>query len=111
MNNKHIVAGIFCNLSKVFDCVKQNPFVKITALWNMRTFGALIKSYHMERYQKVAIRNKTKFINYSHWEVVRHGVPPGSILGPLLFLLYINKLPLVRPTKPSWCCMQMIPVS
>jgi hypothetical protein len=62
--------------------------------WSTRirgTFGALIKSYLTERYQRVAIRDKTNTINYSNWELVRLGVPEGSILSPLLFIIPVYK--------------------
>jgi hypothetical protein len=98
VEKKEIQTGIFCDLTKAYDAINLDILLSKLNSYGVRgVANSLFESYLARRQQVVEINyNGNKgTIQGKHVSApteIKHRVPQGSILGPILFLLYINFL-------------------
>ena len=87
--DKHNIAGaLLTDLSKAFDCLNHELLIaKLEAYGFDNAALAFISSYLSGRKQRTKVKN-----HFSQWSDILSGIPQGSILGPLLFNIYMNDI-------------------
>jgi hypothetical protein len=104
-NNKEYVTGLFCDLTKAFDCVSHELLISKLKFCGIN--GSILKwlkSYLYNRQQRVLLQLDSSPNILSDWETAKHGVPQGFVLSPLLFRIQKRIIRIMSGLKPRDSC-------
>ena len=88
INSKQHFAGVFIDLKKAFDTVNHKLLVEKLSFYGVRGIAnTWLENYVINRKQYVVVDNQA-----SSMQFIKCGVPQGSVLGPILLLMFINDI-------------------